>query len=170
LLRRQFKLAGLGALLTGSLAAITLAGVLGVSLAGAQTGAMSVRLAHVAGGGAKIALRSTSMGKVLVNGRGFTLYAFTKDSKNKDRCAMTAGCKNVWPVVSTHGKPVAGPGVKRSLVGSIKLSGGVQQATYAGHPLYTYAGDSGPGETGYVGASQFGGRWLAVNASGKTTG
>src|ERR1700679_269666 len=78
LLRRQFKLAGLSALLTGSLAAFALAGVLGVSLAGAQTGAMSVRLAHVAGGGAKIALRSTSMGKVLVNGRGFTLYAFSK--------------------------------------------------------------------------------------------
>ena len=170
MLRRQFKLAGFGALLTGSLAAFALAGLLGVSLAGAQTGAMSVRLAHVAGGGARIALRSTSLGKVLVNGRGFTLYAFTKDAKNKDRCVTTTGCTHVWPVVSTRGGPIAGSGVKRSLLGSIKLSSGVRQATYAGHPLYTYAFDSGPGQTDYVGASEFGGRWLAIKGSGQLTG
>ncbi|MFI4993711.1 MAG: hypothetical protein ACHQCH_08880 [Solirubrobacterales bacterium] len=50
---------------------------------------------------------------------------------------------------------------------SIRSAGG-KQVTYAGHPLYTYSGDSGPGETSYVGEKQFGGTWYAINASGHT--
>ncbi|MFZ0042536.1 MAG: hypothetical protein WAK93_14585 [Solirubrobacteraceae bacterium] len=169
---RRLKIAATGALLAGSVAAFTLAGVLGVSLAsGASSGAMPVGLAHVAGAGpAKIGLRNTGLGKVLVNGRGFTLYAFTRDSKNKDRCIMTSGCTHIWPVVTTQGRPVAGSGVKRSLLGSINLGSGRRQVTYAGHPLYTYAFDGSPGETDYVGAVEFGGRWRAVRASGQETG
>ncbi len=58
------------------------------------------------------------------------------------------------------------PGIKRGLIGTIKLASGVKQVTYAGHPLYTYIGDSGPGDTSYVGFSQFGGTWFALNAAG----
>jgi predicted lipoprotein with Yx(FWY)xxD motif len=47
-------------------------------------------------------------------------------------------------------------------------STGGKQVTYAGHPLYTYSGDSGPGQTSYVGAKSFGGTWYAINASGGT--
>ena len=47
-----------------------------------------------------------------------------------------------------------------------KIPGGKTQVTYAGHPLYLYSGDSGPGETSYVGESMFSGRWYALNASG----
>jgi hypothetical protein len=68
-------------------------------------------------------------------------------------------------MVTSAGTPTLGPGVKRTLVGTIKV-GGVRQLTYAGHPLYTYIGDSGPGDTSYVGQSQFGGRWFALNAAG----
>jgi predicted lipoprotein with Yx(FWY)xxD motif len=130
-----------------------------------------VRLATVAAAKpAKIELRRSSLGKILTNGRGFTVYMFSRDARNKDRCVTTSGCKQVWPFASTHGKPTAAGGVKASLLGTIKLPGGVQQVTYAGHPLYMYSGDSGPAQTDYVGARQFGGVWHAVSAAGKPVG
>jgi predicted lipoprotein with Yx(FWY)xxD motif len=130
-----------------------------------------VHLATVAAArSAKLELRSSSLGKILTNGRGFTLYMFSRDAKNKDRCVTTSGCKQIWPMATTHGKPIGARGVKASLLGAIKLPGGVQQVTYAGHPLYTYSGDSGPAQTDYVGARQFGGVWHAVGATGKPLG
>jgi predicted lipoprotein with Yx(FWY)xxD motif len=130
--------------------------------------AVPIASASAAGTSAKVSLRKTSLGMVLVNGRGHTLYAFTKDSRNKDRCVSTAGCASTWPVVTSTGKPTAGPGVKSSKLSTIKLPNGSRQVTYAGRPLYTYAADSSAGATDYVGASAFGGTWLAVNAAGKT--
>jgi predicted lipoprotein with Yx(FWY)xxD motif len=105
---------------------------------------------------------------ILVNGRGRTLYAFTKDGRNKDRCVTAAGCSSTWPMLTSNGKPAAGPGVKGSMLSTIKLPNGSHQVTYDGHPLYTYVADSSTAETDYVGADQFGGTWLAVNAAGKT--
>jgi predicted lipoprotein with Yx(FWY)xxD motif len=116
---------------------------------------------------ATLKLRKTSVGTILVNGRGFTLYAFTKDGRGRDACAAITGCLSVWPVVSGAAKPKLGPGVKRSLVRTITIKGGTKQLTYGGHPLYTYGGDGGPGETEYVNFFQFGGRWPAVNAAGR---
>ena len=112
-------------------------------------------------------LRKTSVGTILVNGRGFTVYAFTKDRRNQDNCQKISGCMGVWPVVSGASKPFLGPGVKASMVGTIAVKGTAKQVTYGGHPLYTYAGDGGPGQTSYVNFSQFGGRWPAVNAAGQ---
>jgi predicted lipoprotein with Yx(FWY)xxD motif len=114
---------------------------------------------------AKLQLRHTSLGTILVNGGGHTLYLFTRDSRNHDRCASTAGCTGIWPMLTTTGTPTVGRGVKRSLVGTITVAG-ARQVTYAGHPLYTYIGDAGPGDTSYVGQSQFGGKWYALNATG----
>lgn len=54
-----------------------------------------------------------------------------------------------------------------SLLSAIKLSTGASQVTYAGHPLYLYRGDSGPGDTAYVGANEFGGSWDALDATGR---
>jgi predicted lipoprotein with Yx(FWY)xxD motif len=121
--------------------------------------------AHAASG-TTVQLRHTSLGKILVDRQGFTLYMFTADGSKRDKCMSISGCVRVWPVLKTSAKPVAGSGVKSSLLGTITISGGAKQVTYAGHPLYTYVGDSGPGETDYVGAKQFGGFWYAVNASG----
>jgi predicted lipoprotein with Yx(FWY)xxD motif len=121
--------------------------------------------AHTAGS-AKLQLRHTALGSILVNRGGNTVFAFTHDSRNHDRCAATPGCSGVWPMITTTGTPALGPGVKRSLVGTIKV-GGARQVTYAGHPLYTYIGDAGPGDTSYVGQSQFGGKWFALNAAGQ---
>jgi predicted lipoprotein with Yx(FWY)xxD motif len=115
-----------------------------------------------------VKLRGSSLGKILVNGRGRTAYMFTRDLRNRDVCAKINGCSSVWPALTVKGKPIAGPGLKRSLLGTIGLAGGVRQVTYAGHPLYTYSADTGPGQTDYVAFSQFGGTWYAVNSAGKT--
>jgi predicted lipoprotein with Yx(FWY)xxD motif len=115
---------------------------------------------------AKVQLRQTNLGKILVNSSGRTLYLFTHDSKNKDTCVKISGCKDIWPPLKTTGKPTAGSGVRSSLLSTITLAHGVKQVTYAGHPLYTYTGDSGPGQTDYVGTPQFGGTWDAIDAKG----
>jgi predicted lipoprotein with Yx(FWY)xxD motif len=115
---------------------------------------------------AKLQLRNTKLGTLLVNGHGFTLYAFTKDGSKRDACVKIKGCLGAWPAVTTGGKPIAGQGVNASLIGTIKVKGVGLQVTYAGHPLYTYVGDSRPGQTYYVNRFQFQGRWPALNAAG----
>jgi predicted lipoprotein with Yx(FWY)xxD motif len=122
--------------------------------------------AHAAAGPATISLRKTRKGLLLVNSRGFTVYAFTRDRTRQDRCIKINGCTSTWPIVSTHGRPRAGRGVKRSKLGAIKLPNGKVQVTYAGHPLYTYSGDGSRGDTSYVGFPMYGGRWPGLRASG----
>jgi len=113
---------------------------------------------------ATVVLRHTSLGSILASSSGRTLYEFTRDRPNKNSCSAIGGCSEVWPPLKTSGRPTAGSGIDASLLSSI----GGGQVTYAGHPLYTYSGDSGPGETFYVGIKQFGGTWYAINASGGT--
>jgi predicted lipoprotein with Yx(FWY)xxD motif len=146
-----------------------------VLIAAAAT-ALPVAVAHGATGaapahaarGAKLETQTTSLGRILATGRGLTVYMFTHDSINHDTCVAISGCTGIWPMVTSNGRPTLGPGVKRSLVGAIKLPGGARQVTYAGHPLYTYIADSGPGDTSYVGQNQFGGRWYALSPAGRT--
>jgi predicted lipoprotein with Yx(FWY)xxD motif len=112
---------------------------------------------------------SKKFGKFLVdlNHQGFTVYAYSKDTRNTNNCQKNQQCAAVWPAVTTKGKPVAGKGVKRSLLGTIRLKNGKRQVTYNGHPLYTYLGDSKPHQTYYINFFQAGGRWPAVSPSGK---
>ncbi len=135
------------------------AAILPVGISEAATRAHAAR-------SAKLQLRHTMLGTILVNGGGHTVYAFTRDSRSHDRCAATPGCTGIWPLVTSAGTPTLGAGVKRSLVGTIKV-GGARQLTYAGRPLYTYIGDAGPGDTSYVGQQQFGGTWVALNGAGQ---
>jgi predicted lipoprotein with Yx(FWY)xxD motif len=153
---------------------LLLAGLLATGAAVAATAVAQAQstTAHTAKA-AKVQLRHTSKGKILVNASGFTLYRFTKDPRNKDTCLTSEGegygsssCPEVWPAYTTSGKPVAGAGVKSSLLGTIKLPGGRKQVTYAGHPLYVYKAASERGETSYIGAKSFGGMWDAVSATG----
>ncbi len=130
------------------------------TVASAQT---SLSAAH-ATRAATVQLRHTNLGNILVSSSGRTLYEFTRDHANKNSCTAISGCSAVWPSLRASGRPTAGSGVKASLLST--TSG--NQVTYAGHPLYTYSGDSGPGKTSYVGAKTFGGTWYAINASGGT--
>jgi predicted lipoprotein with Yx(FWY)xxD motif len=146
------------------LAAI-LVGAVGVSaVTVAQGAAPSAHAARAA----KVTLRHTRLGAILATSSGFTLYEFTHDRGPHNSCVSIRECSGTWPPYTTSGRPSAGPGVRASLLSSIKIPGGKTQVTYAGHPLYLYSGDSGPGETSYVGESVFGGRWYALNASGGT--
>jgi predicted lipoprotein with Yx(FWY)xxD motif len=117
---------------------------------------------------AKIGLRHTAVGAILVSASGHTLYEFTRDRAHSNTCVKISGCSAIWPALTTSGKPTAGPGVRASLLSTIKLPGGARQVTYAGHALYLYSADSGPGETSYVGEKAFGGNWYAINSSGHT--
>jgi predicted lipoprotein with Yx(FWY)xxD motif len=146
-----------------------------IFLAALLIGAVSVSAATVAQGAAptahaaraaRVTLRHTRLGKILATSSGFTLYEFTHDRGPHNSCVSIRECSGTWPPYTTSGRPSAGPGVPASLLSSIRIRGGKTQVTYAGHPLYLYTGDSGPGETSYVGENAFGGRWYALSASG----
>ena len=141
--------------------------LMGAAGAAATASAQAPPAAAPAAKAARVQLRRTSLGKILVSSSGFTLYRFTRDPRNKDTCVMVSECTQVWPPLTTSGRPVAGPGVKSSLLSTIKLPNGRKQVTYAGHPLYLYQPASERGETTYAGTVQFGGTWDAVNAAGK---
>jgi predicted lipoprotein with Yx(FWY)xxD motif len=133
--------------------------------ASASTGS-SASTSATAARGATVHVVRTSSGSLLVNSAGFTLYLFTADRRNSDRCVKVSGCLGVWPALTVSGKPTAGKGARSSLLGTIRLPNGHRQVTYAGHPLYRYTGDGAPASTGYLGFSSFGGAWDGVSPSG----
>jgi predicted lipoprotein with Yx(FWY)xxD motif len=109
--------------------------------------------------------RSSTYGKALFDGRGFVLYAFTRDH---GRSACYGACAKAWPpYFAPKGSLRVGAGVKRSLLGTMRRKNGRRQVTYAGRPLYYYVGDTGPGVIRCQDVFEFGGRWLLVRPSGK---
>jgi predicted lipoprotein with Yx(FWY)xxD motif len=97
---------------------------------------------------------------VLTNARGFTLYWFAPDTPTRSNCTGT--CAAYWPPAT--GTPVAGPGLTGTL-GTIKRPDGTTQATYNGHPLYTYIGDTAPGQAHGNGLNLNGGLWHETTTS-----
>jgi predicted lipoprotein with Yx(FWY)xxD motif len=92
-----------------------------------------------------VTIRKTSIGDVLTDAAGHTLYWYSKDVRDK-RSVCTGGCLALWPAVT--GKPVAAAGIKlNGVLGTINRGGGVLQATYNGYPLYTYTDDTAAGQT-----------------------
>ena len=109
--------------------------------------------------------RSSTYGKALFNGRGFVLYAFTRDDR---RSACYGECAKAWPpYFAPKGALRVGAGLKRSLLGTVRRRNGRRQVTYAGRPLYYYVGDTGPGVIRCQDVYEFGGRWLLVRPGGK---
>ena len=98
---------------------------------------------------------------VLTNAKGLTLYSFAPDTMTTSNCNGT--CAQLWPPV--HGPVTAGPGVTGRL-GTITRADGAIQATYNGHPLYTYVADTAPGQAKGNGLNASGGVWHEVTASG----
>jgi predicted lipoprotein with Yx(FWY)xxD motif len=148
---------------------ILLAGVLaGVAATSSATSAPASTAKAKVAGAPTVQLRNTSLGKILVDASGFTLYEFTRDARNTNSCVKVSKCSKVWPSLTVKGRPTAGAGVKSSLLSTITLPGGSKQVTYAGHPLYTYSESIERGETSYVGVKHFGGAWDALTAAGAT--
>jgi predicted lipoprotein with Yx(FWY)xxD motif len=119
-------------------------------------------------GVATVATASNSLGTILVDGGGRTLYLFEKDQPNRSACS--GACVAAWPVDPTSGTPKAGSGVQASLLGTITRADGSTQVTYNRHPLYYFARDSGPGQQGGQGIDAFGAKWFVVTPAGSATG
>jgi predicted lipoprotein with Yx(FWY)xxD motif len=129
-----------------------------VSAATASPQATSSRTATV-----KVAHRA--LGQILVDSKGRTLYLWKKDTGKKSKCS--GDCAVDWPPLRVSGKPTAGRGAHRSLLGTTQRSDGSRQVTYNGHPLYRFAGDRKPGDTNGQGLDGFGALWWVVSPSGK---
>jgi len=113
---------------------------------------------------AKVSVASTGLGRILVDGRGHTLYLFAKDSRGKSTCV--GGCAAFWPPLIATGKPLAGPGVKSKLLGTTRRADGRLQVTYNHHPLYSFVKDARKGDTKGEELVAFGGEWYALSAAG----
>jgi predicted lipoprotein with Yx(FWY)xxD motif len=116
---------------------------------------------EAASGRTLVGLRTTALGTVLVDGRGHTLYLFEKDRNGVSACKTA--CAQYWPALTSHGTPRAGSGVQQSLL----RVGRADQVLYAGHPLYTFAGDKRAGQTSGEALTNFGAGWYALAASGR---
>jgi predicted lipoprotein with Yx(FWY)xxD motif len=114
--------------------------------------------------GDAVSAQSTSLGTILVDGRGRTVYVFANDKANASTC--TGACAADWPAVPAPATlPTSLPGVTGAL-GMTTRSDGGHQLTVAGHPVYTFSGDSAPGQTNGQGINLNGGLWTVVSPSG----
>ena len=95
-----------------------------------------------------------------------TAYLFEKDTGTASTCS--GACADAWPPLTTSGSPTAGGAAKASLLGTTKRADGRMEVTYAGHPLYYFAGDMAPGDTNGEGVDHFGAEWYMVSPSGAT--
>ena len=126
------------------------------------SGATATTAASGAGAaaGATVAIADSSLGKILVDSKGMTLYMFEPDNKGPSTC--TGGCAGAWPALV--GPVTAGTGVDASKLGTAKRSdNGTEQATYGGWPLYHYSKDTKPGD---VTGQDSGGVWYVIGADG----
>ena len=119
---------------------------------------------HTASAGARVAVANSGLGRLLVDGRGRTLYLFEKDKHGKSAC--TGRCASFWPPLITSGKPLATAGAKTSLLATIKRADGRLQVTYNHHPLYTFVKDTRKGQTNGEEVDAFGAEWYVVSAAG----
>jgi len=143
--------------------------LLAVAAAAAVLAACSSSAASSAGGGSSSPAAATAGGlktatiggaTVLTSASGFTLYSFAPDTATTSTC--NSACAQNWP-------PVTGPATASGVTGTfgtIKRSDGSVQATFGGHPLYTFAGDTAPGQAKGNGLNAFGGLWHEVTTSG----
>jgi predicted lipoprotein with Yx(FWY)xxD motif len=121
--------------------------------------------ASKSGGKADVNLASSTLGKILVDRNGRTLYLFEADKNGKSTCS--GACASTWPPL-TASSPSGADGVAGGALATTMRADGTQQVTYHGHPLYYYAGDgktsgSAKGEN----LNTFGGAWYVVDGGGK---
>src|SRR5512144_1083117 len=125
---------------------------------------LALAVPAAAGTPATLKAGSSSYGKVLHDGRGFVLYGFTRDH---GRSHCYGACAKAWPPYFAPKRLLAGAGLERALLGTVKRRSGRRQVTYAGRPLYYYVGDRRPGQILCQDVFEYGGRWLIVRPTGK---
>ena len=142
---------------TAVLAVLVVAAVALAGLAGIASSATSKP--------ATVKTGTSSLGRIIVDGKSHTLYLFQKDTGGKSACS--GACAQNWPPLLTKGAPKAGASAKGSLLGTTRRADGTTQVTYNKHPLYTFAGDAGKrGATKGQGLNAFGATWYVVAAKG----
>jgi predicted lipoprotein with Yx(FWY)xxD motif len=119
---------------------------------------------NVAAVGAKVAVATSPLGRILVDGGGRTLYLFQNDTSTTSTC--DGACASSWPPLTTTGKPEAGSGASAGKLGTTERTDGKTEVTYNGHPLYYYAGDTKAGDTTGQGLDQFGAEWDVLSPAG----
>ena len=142
--------------------AMVAAGAAACSSSPSSKGAGSGTPSGASASGSGTALKTATINgvSVVTNAKGFTLYSFAPDTATASKC--TGACAQIWPPVTGA---TAGQGVTGKL-GTISRSDGSKQVTYDGHPLYYYAGDTGPGTTSGQASTGFGADWFVVAPSG----
>lgn len=109
-----------------------------------------------------VAAGETALGRVLTDHGGRTLYAFTRDTDGRSSCY--GDCAATWPALTVQGPVTAGEGLQADWLATAERRDGADQVTYRGMPLYSYAGDTQPGDTNGHG---IGGVWFAVTPDGR---
>ena len=160
------------------LAALAVAGALALAACGGSSTSSSSGAAAAPGYGggtagasngstaaSVVSTKTSSLGTFLVDGQGRTLYLWDADHGPMSTC--TAACAQAWPPLTTTAAPKASGAVKSSLLGTATRADGSREVTYAGHPLYTYAGDTRPGQVTGEGSNSFGAPWWTVTTAGR---
>ena len=151
--------------LLGGVAALPLIAVIAAGCGGGSSAATAASPPKTPSGTpATIGVASSSLGSILVNSTGHTLYLFRADVGTKSAC--TGACAAAWPPLLAHGKPTVGGGASASLVGTAKRSDGTEQVTYNGHPLYLFVKDAKVGQTTGQGSTAFGAPWYVLSSAG----
>jgi predicted lipoprotein with Yx(FWY)xxD motif len=114
--------------------------------------------------GTAVSAQSTSLGPILVDGRGRTVYVFANDKTNVSTC--DGACAADWPPVPAPSPQQASPPGVPAALGTTTRSDGTRQLTAAGHPLYTFSGDAAAGQTKGQGITLNGGLWTVVTPAG----
>jgi len=114
--------------------------------------------------GAVVAVASSPLGQLLVDGSGRTLYLFEADKGTSSTCY--GPCAQAWPPLLTTGGPSAGTGANAADLATTTRNDGKAEVTYHGHPLYYYVGDSKAGDTTGQALNQFGAKWYVLAPSG----
>jgi predicted lipoprotein with Yx(FWY)xxD motif len=125
--------------------------------------ALVVVPASLAASQGKVQAKMTSAGNVLTDARGHALYLYAADKSRASTCYGV--CAKQWPPFLTTAKPLAGSGVKSTLLGTTKRKDGKLQVTFMGHPLYFFAKDLKPGQLN--GLTDSAGIWSLVTPAGK---
>lgn len=148
----------------GVLSVVAAAVALAVTGCSSSSGGATPTAGAPSATGGVISAQSTSLGTILVNGKGLTVYDFANDKSSASTC--TGACAANWLFVPAPASlPASVPGVTGKL-GTTTRSDGARQLTVAGHPVYTFVGDSSPGQTNGQGITLNGGLWTVVSPAG----
>jgi predicted lipoprotein with Yx(FWY)xxD motif len=166
LARRAPLLAGLGAaaLLASACGSSGSTGSGTSSGGGYGAATPPVTAAPPAAGPTAVGTQATSLGAVLAGPSGRSVYLFEKDAGTSSSCS--GACASAWPPVTTVGTPTAGGGVQQQLLGVTPRDDGTMQVTYAGHPVYYFAGDQSAGQIRGEGLKNFGAGWYVLSPAG----